>query len=81
MVADTPPFSRTPTEARWHLSTLNGLHSPTLILSTPADREQTQFVSNNSAPDIYEVGFWVGEDGKEGSATTPFGRIVWVKPA
>ncbi|KAJ7494451.1 glyoxalase-like domain-containing protein [Mycena galericulata] len=79
VVVDAQPFSRTPTEAKWHLSTLNGVHSPTLALSTPADREQTLFVSANSAPSIYEVGFWVGEDGKEGSVTTPFGKIVWVK--
>ncbi|KAJ7778710.1 glyoxalase-like domain-containing protein [Mycena maculata] len=77
-VIDVLPFSRTATEAKWHLSTLHGLHSPTLILSTPVDREQTQFVSNKSAPDIYEVGLWVGEDGEEGGVATPFAKIVWV---
>ncbi|KAJ7144925.1 glyoxalase-like domain-containing protein [Mycena crocata] len=73
-----PPFSRTPTEAKWYLSTLNGMHAPVLVLATPTDREQSQFVSNNPFPGIYEVGFWVGEDGKGGRVTTPFGKVVWV---
>jgi len=79
VVLDSQPFSSAPgTEAKWHLSTLNGLRSPTLVLATPADREQARFVGDNSAPHIYEVGFYVGEDGEEGSVTTPFGRVVWV---
>ncbi|KAF7353772.1 Zn(2)-C6 fungal-type domain-containing protein [Mycena venus] len=79
LVIGEQPVSHTHTEAKWHLSTLNGVRAPTLILSTPSDREQDNFVStSNSIPGIYEVGFWVGKDGSEGSITTPFGRIVWV---
>ncbi|KAJ7700893.1 glyoxalase-like domain-containing protein [Mycena rosella] len=78
VVADGAPVSRTRTEAKWSLSTLNGEHPPTLILSTPEGPEQEAFVARNSAAGIYEVGFWVGAEGKEGSVTTPFGKIVWV---
>ncbi|KAJ6620369.1 glyoxalase-like domain-containing protein [Mycena sp. CBHHK59/15] len=78
VVIASPPLSRTATEARWLLSTLNGRHPTTLILSTASDQEQVQITSNNSNPVIYEVGFWVGEDGEEGSVSTPFGRVVWV---
>ncbi|KAJ7491110.1 glyoxalase-like domain-containing protein [Mycena latifolia] len=78
VVTDGAPFSRTQTEAKWNLSTLNGQQSPTLILSTPLDSEQAMFVSKNSVPGIYEVGFWVGADGHRGSVTTPFGKIVWI---
>lgn len=79
VVIGEPPASRTDTEAKWHLSTLNGARPPTLILSTPSDREQDHFVSESkSILGIYEVGFFVGDDGREGSITTPFGRIVWV---
>ncbi|KAJ7891246.1 hypothetical protein B0H14DRAFT_2560830 [Mycena olivaceomarginata] len=50
-----------------------------LCLTYPSDQEQKHFVEESrSAPGIYEVGFWVGEDGREGTVTTPFGRIVWV---
>jgi hypothetical protein len=80
-VADGEPFSRSQTEAKWSLATLNGDHAPTLILATPADPEQAMFVSNNSMPGIYKVGFWVGSDEKEGRITTPFGKIVWVPHA
>ncbi|KAJ7885389.1 glyoxalase-like domain-containing protein [Mycena leptocephala] len=77
VVIAEPPVSCTPTKATWHLSTLNGPRTPTLILSTPSDREQEIFVSSNSTPGIHEVGFWVRE-GHKGSVMTPFGKIVWV---
>jgi hypothetical protein len=67
------PVSRTTTEIKWRLSTLNGERAPTLVLTTPSDREQEHFVEESrSAPGM------VGEDGREGNATTLFGRIVWV---
>ncbi|KAF8191555.1 glyoxalase-like domain-containing protein [Mycena galopus ATCC 62051] len=72
------PVSQGHREVKWRLSTLNGAHPSTLILSTPSDREQEHFVLENSNPAIYEVAFWVREHGREGSVTTPFGRIVWV---
>ncbi|KAJ7184483.1 glyoxalase-like domain-containing protein [Mycena filopes] len=78
VVVEDPPISRSPTEARWYLSTLNGLRAPTIILSTPEDREEESFVANTSLPRIHEVGFWVGEDDKVGSITTPYAKIVWV---
>ncbi|KAJ6546839.1 glyoxalase-like domain-containing protein [Mycena capillaripes] len=78
VVIAEPPISHTSAQAKWHLSTLNGSRPPTLVLSTPSDREQEIFVSNGSLPSIYEVGFWVGEDGSEGTITTPFGKVVWV---
>ncbi|KAJ6606327.1 glyoxalase-like domain-containing protein [Mycena vulgaris] len=58
VVADGALLSRTQTEAKWSLATLNGQHAPTLTLSTPSDQEQEVFVSKNSVPSIYEVGFW-----------------------
>ncbi|KAJ7221568.1 glyoxalase-like domain-containing protein [Mycena pura] len=75
------PFERATGKAQWHLSTLNGLRSPTLVLATPrpADQDEVQFVAGNLGPGIYEVGFWVGEGGEEGSVMSPFGKIVWVK--
>ncbi|KAJ7253371.1 glyoxalase-like domain-containing protein [Mycena haematopus] len=79
VVIGEPPISQGPAEARWHLSTLNGARPPTLILSTPSHQEQEDFVSQSSpTANIYEVGFRVGEDGREGSIETPFGRIVWI---
>jgi hypothetical protein len=73
------PVSRTTTEVKWRLSTLNGERAPALVLTTPSDREQEHSVEESrSAPGTYEVGFSVGEDGREGNVTTPFGRIVWV---
>ncbi|KAJ7063668.1 glyoxalase-like domain-containing protein [Mycena amicta] len=78
-VIDAPPFERTASEAKWHLSTLNGLRSPTLVLGAPADEDEERFVKETPEPGIYEVAFWVGDDGKEGSVLSPFGRIVWVK--
>ncbi|KAJ7611675.1 glyoxalase-like domain-containing protein [Roridomyces roridus] len=79
-VLGSQPLSSTDQEAKWQLSTLNGnqLRPPTLVLATPADEAQAQFVDSHSAPHIYEVGFYAGENGKEGSVTTPFGRVVWV---
>jgi len=75
------PFERATGEARWHLSTLNGVRSPTLVLATPrpADQDEVQFVAGNRGPGIYEIGFWVGEGGEEGCVMSPFGKIVWVK--
>ncbi|KAJ7118918.1 glyoxalase-like domain-containing protein [Mycena epipterygia] len=78
VVVAGPPASRTTSEAKWNLSTLSGLRSPTLILSAPSDREEAAFVSSHAGLAIYEVGFWVGDDGTPGDITTPFGRIVWV---
>ncbi|KAK7024016.1 Zn(2)-C6 fungal-type domain-containing protein [Favolaschia claudopus] len=79
VVIGEPPISSTSTETKWHLSTLNGPRPPTLILSTPSNQEQYDFVSrNDSIPGIYEVGFWVGEDNGEGTVSTPFGKIVWI---
>ncbi|KAK7035859.1 Zn(2)-C6 fungal-type domain-containing protein [Favolaschia claudopus] len=39
-----PPISSTSTETKWQPSTLNGPRPPTLILSTPSDQEQYDFV-------------------------------------
>ncbi|KAJ6500688.1 glyoxalase-like domain-containing protein [Mycena sanguinolenta] len=80
VVIGEPPVSQRPAEARWHLSTLNGTRPISLILSAPSDQEQEDFVLRSSpSPNIYEVGFWVGKDSREGSVKTPFGRIVWVR--
>ncbi|KAJ7348960.1 glyoxalase-like domain-containing protein [Mycena albidolilacea] len=79
VVIGEQPVLRTAVEVKWRLSTLNSERAPTLVLATPSDQEQEHFVEESrSAPGIYEVGFWVGEDGREGTVTTPFGRIVWV---
>ncbi|KAF7294571.1 Zn(2)-C6 fungal-type domain-containing protein [Mycena indigotica] len=78
-VIDAKPFERLEGTAKWHLSTLNGLRSPTLVVSIPESGEEEDFLRENTEPNIYEVAFWVGEKGKLGSVLSPFGRIVWVK--
>ncbi|KAJ7084788.1 glyoxalase-like domain-containing protein [Mycena belliarum] len=78
VVVDGEPFSHTQMEAKWKLSALNSQRRPILILSTPLDPEEAIFVSKNPVPGIYEVGFWVGADGKKGTIDTPFAKIVWV---
>ncbi|KAF7298419.1 Zn(2)-C6 fungal-type domain-containing protein [Mycena kentingensis (nom. inval.)] len=78
-ILDAPPFAHGPNLAQWHLSTLNGLRSPTLSIAVPGDELEEQFLQDNAVPGIYEVGFWVGESGKTGSVSSPFGRIVWVE--
>ncbi|KAJ6497102.1 glyoxalase-like domain-containing protein [Mycena vitilis] len=79
VVISETPVSRSRTEVVWNLATLKGARPPTLLLSASSTEEEENFVLNRSLPATYEVGFWVKEGGREGSITTPFGRIVWVK--
>ncbi|KAJ7348957.1 hypothetical protein DFH08DRAFT_807546 [Mycena albidolilacea] len=76
--------SRTATEVKWRLSTLNGECAPTLVLTTPSDREQEHFVEESrSTPGIYEI-LWrtqpptrsSSQSGKEGREESVSGENI-----
>jgi len=75
IVGDNPQ-STSEIESTWTLDTLHGSSATRLILNTPRNSDEHDFLRESSSG-IYEVAFWV-EKGDGGTVTTPYGRIVWL---
>lgn len=55
-----------------------GSQKPRLILSGPTNEAERAHM-DTKGPGIFEVGFFVGPDGVEREASTPYGKIVWLR--
>lgn len=78
-VVGDPPVEHSSSGYTWYLETPRtglGVLKPRLILSVPVDDEEEEYLAERG-PGIYEIAFWVGPDGKEGTSATPYGKIVW----
>lgn len=82
VVGEPPRTNATKSEYTWTLDVQSGKSSvekPRLILSAPTNDEEQDHL-DTKGPGIFEVGFSVGPDGIERKSSTPYGKIVWVKP-
>lgn len=78
-VVGDPPVEHSSSGYTWSLETPHsglGVLKPRLILSVPVDEEEEGYLAERG-PGIYEIAFWVGPEGKEGTSATPYGKIVW----
>lgn len=78
-VVGDPPVEHSSSGYTWSLETPHsglGVLKPRLILSVPVDSEEEEYLAERG-PGIYEIAFWVGPEGKEGTSATPYGKIVW----
>ncbi|KAG6838351.1 hypothetical protein C0991_012396, partial [Blastosporella zonata] len=74
-VIGTPPISTTDTEVTWQLEAVHKKKGgPKLILKTVETEREASHVQNVGTG-IFEVAF--ATESKEGSASTPYGKIVW----
>lgn len=82
VVGETPRSNGTGSEYVWTLEVPSvhplGGQNPRLILSAPTKREEYIHLTSKG-PGIFEVGFWVGRDGVEREASTPYSKIVWLR--
>ncbi|KAG6856733.1 hypothetical protein H0H87_001333 [Tephrocybe sp. NHM501043] len=74
-VVGSPPISSTDSEVAWQLEAINERgNGPQLILKVDQSEREADFVQEVGTG-IFEVAF--STESREGSADTPYGKIVW----
>lgn len=80
-VLGSEPAVGEPNKFVWTLDTTSpSPSSASLILGIPNGADEESFVQGDDRGinGIYEVAFWVEKGREEGSARTPFGKILWI---